>query len=221
MESEEPWRLLKAGSRIISFPGAEVWFCQEQAVLDAERPIPDLIVREFARPRVVLEGRSYYVSSKSHRPTPPVIYRYVLTPWPAADGGTTKAVFLDAEFFQRQIAEQKRSRRERLAFLALAGLYPFLGFLWASPKRYLNRLGFEAHLLSSISAYVAFLIGFLCAVFLVIFEFGAKALSLVLLLGAAVFLADAVARFHRLLRDNDPIPPGFLEWLIRPRERYE
>jgi hypothetical protein len=58
-------------------------------------------------------------------------------------------------------------------------------------------------------------------VFLVIFEFGVKMLSASLLFGMVIFMADAIARFHRLLVGNDPIPPGFLEWLVHRMDRYE
>ena len=71
------------------------------------------------------------------------------------------------------------------------------------------------------STYTGFLIGFSCGVFLVIFEFGAKTLALPLLFGAALFMADAVVRFDRLLAGKDQIPPGFYEWLVRRKDIYE
>jgi hypothetical protein len=60
--------------------------------------------------------------------------------------------------------------------------YPFLGFLWSPQKRVLNRIGFEAHAISSVSTYTGFLIGFFCAVFLVIFGFGAMMFPIPLLI---------------------------------------
>ena len=118
-------------------------------------------------------------------------------------------------------AERRRAQQESFAFKALLVFYPLLGFLWSPQKRVLNRIGFESRAISSLSVYVGFLIGFLCAVFLVIFEFGAKTVPIPLALGMVLFMVDAVMRFGRLLAGEDPVPPGFYEWLVRRKDIYE
>jgi hypothetical protein len=145
----------------------------------------------------------------------------VLTPWPEADQSNLRTITLNDEYFRDLAAGRVRTRLERIAFLSLMVLYPFLGFLWSPQKRVLNRIGFESHALSSMSTYAGFVIGFSCAVFLVIFEFGAKTLSIELLVSAIAFITDAAMRFHRLLLGEDTVPPGFFEWLLRRKTTYE
>lgn len=200
---------------------AEIWFSEDKLVVDSRVPLPDLTVREFARPRIIFESASYYVSEKSQSTSTPTVYRYVLTPWPKNDGAMTRTIILDEEYLSQIAADRMRTRRESLAFKALVIFYPFLGFLWSPQKRCLNRVGFESHAISSLSTYTGFLTGFCCAVFLVIFEFGAKTFSVALAGGAVLFMVDAVARFDRLLRQLDQIPPGFYEWLLRRKGSHE
>jgi hypothetical protein len=217
----DPAYPLKSQSRIIFFAGCEIWFCNERVVMDSVFPLPDLTLREFARPRISFEGKSYYVSEKSQSSGRPAVYRYVLTPWPKNDQSITRPIVLDEDYFRGTVEGRRRSRLESAAFKALVVLYPFLGFLWSPQKRWLNRIGFESHAISSLSTYTGFVIGFLCAVFLVIFEFGAKTLPVPLLVGTVMFMVDAVARFDRLLVGKDQIPPGFFEWLLRRKDTYE
>lgn len=217
----DPARLLKGESRIVSFGCCEVWFLGQKVIVDSQILLPDLKLREFARPKVHFESNSYYVSEKSHSSTKPIIYRYVLMPWPANDLAITRQVHLDNEYFQALLAEKRRRGWESAVFKALVIFYPFLGFLWSRPKRFLNQIGFEAHAMSGISTYTGFLIGLVCAVFLVIYEFGSKTISLPLVLGMLLFMIDAIARFDRLLEQRDEVPPGFYEWLICPKEKFE
>jgi Circularly permutated YpsA SLOG family len=217
----DPASLLKAQSRLVSFESCQIWFHGDNVVVDSRVPLPDLSLREFARPRILFEGASYHVSQKSQSSGPPAVYRYVLAPWPRNDSSITRPVALDEEYFHEIAAQRRRAWRESLAFKALVIFYPFLGFLWSPQKRGLNRIGFESHAISSISVYTGFLIGFSCAVFLVVFEFGAKTLPVSLLAGMILFMVDAVARFDRLLANEDPIPPGFYEWLIGRKRTYD
>lgn len=225
--SEEPgigeWvsRVLTSGLLRACHPDCEVWFCGDKVVVDSCLPLEDLKVREFARPRIVFERACYYVSEKSRASTKPILYRYVLTPWPEADQSNPRTITLDDDYFRELAAGRARTRLERIAFLALMVVYPFLGFLWSPQKRVLNRIGFESHALSSMSTYAGFVIGFSCAVFLVVFEFGSKTVSIELLLSAIAFMTDAAMRFHRLLLGEDPVPPGFFEWLLRRKKTYE
>jgi hypothetical protein len=213
--------LLKRQSRVVCFEGCEIWFHGDQVVVDSRLPLPDFKLREFARPRILFEGQCYYVSERTGSAGNPPLYRYLLAPWPRHDESITRTIALDSEFFEAVMAVPRRARLEAAAFKALVVFYPFLGLLWSPQKRVLNRIGFESHAASSLSIYTGFLVGFSCAVFLVIFEFGAKSMPLTLLAGAALFMTDAVARFHRFLQGRDPIPPGFYEWLLRPKDKYE
>jgi hypothetical protein len=216
-----PANLLKSQSRIVSFESCEIWFCGDKVVVDSRVPLPDLKLREFARPRILFEDASYYVSEKSQSSDKPVVYRYVLTPWPKNDESITRPIMLDADYFQELVVERRRVRLESMTFKALVIFYPFLGFLWSPQKRVLNRIGFESHAISSMSTYTGFLIGFSCGVFLVICEFGAKMFSTALLVGMVLFTVDAIVRFDRLLAGKDNIPPGFYEWLVRWKNTYE
>ena len=53
---------LKAQSRIFSYTGCEIWICGDNVIVDAQWPLPDLTVREFARPRVYFQERCYCVA---------------------------------------------------------------------------------------------------------------------------------------------------------------
>jgi hypothetical protein len=216
-----PANPLKSQSRIVSFESCEIWFCGEKVVVDSRVPLPDLKLREFARPRILFEDASYYVSEKSQSSGDPVVYRYVLTSWPKNDESITRTIVLNEDYFQELVVERRRVRLESMTFKALVIFYPFLGFLWSPQKRVLNRIGFESHSISSMSTYTGFLIGFSCGVFLMIFEFGAKMLSPALLVGMVLLTVDAIVRFDRLLAGKDHIPPGFYEWLVRWKNTYE
>jgi hypothetical protein len=217
----DPASLLKSQSRIVSFECCQIWFCGDQVVLDSLVALPDLQLREFARPRITFGDACYYLSERSQSGARPVVYRYVLSPWPKNDQSVTRSIVLDADYFQEIMARRRRARLENVAFKALVVLYPFLGFLWSPQKRALNRIGFESHSISSMSAYTGFVIGFSFGVFLVIFEFGTKSFSATLAMGMVAFMVDAVARFDRLLAGKDQIPPGFFEWLVRRKGSYE
>jgi hypothetical protein len=217
----DPANALKSQSRIVSFEDCEIWCCGDKMIVDSRVPLSDLKLREFARPRIIFEGACYYVSEKSQSTGIPPVYRYVLTPWPKNDEAMTSTIILDEDYFRRLAADRSRARCESVAFKALVIFYPVLGFLWSPQKRVLNRIGFEAHAISSVSTYAGFLIGFSCAVFLVIFGFGAMMFPIPLLIGTVAFLVDAVARFDRLLASKDQIPPGFYEWLFHRKDSYE
>ena len=127
---------LKAQSRIVCFESCEIWFCGDKMVVDSRLPLPDLKLREFARPRIIFEGACYYVSEKSQSfGTSEPIFRYVLTPWPKNDHSITRPILLDEDYFQDVMAGRRRSRLESAAFKALVIFYPFLGFLWSPQKR--------------------------------------------------------------------------------------
>jgi hypothetical protein len=217
----DPAKLLKAQSKIIRIGPCEIWSCGEDLVLDSTIPLPDLVVCEFARPRVWFAEVCYYVSARSQSSDKPRLHRYVLTAWPKADESRTRDIALTEEYFEVLLAHRRRTFWENVAFKLLVPFYPVLGFLWSPQKRVLNRIGFEAHSISSLSIYSGFITGFCCAVFLVIFEWGTKSFSLWLLAGAVVFMLDTAMRFHRFLGGADPMPPGFLEWLLRPKYSYE
>ena len=145
-----PVHPLKTQSRIVCFESCEIWVCGEKVVVDSRVPLPDLKLREFARPRILFEDASYYVSEKSQSSDKPIVYRYVLTPWPKNDESITRPIMLTADYFEELVVEQRRARLESLAFKALVIFYPFLGFLWSPQKRVLNRIGFESHSISSL-----------------------------------------------------------------------
>ncbi len=65
----DPAGLVKSQSRIVSFEGSEIWFCGGKVVVDSRVPLPELKLREFARPRIVFEAACYYVSEKSQSST--------------------------------------------------------------------------------------------------------------------------------------------------------
>jgi hypothetical protein len=217
----DPAEPLKSKSRIVAFERCEVWFWDDKVIIDAEVPLTDFKLREFGRPRMLFEGACYYVSEKSESSDHPRTYRYVLSPWPKSDESVTRSINLNDAYFRDLAEDRQRARRESVAFKVLAPFYPFLGFLWSPQKRTLNQVGFESHAISSLSIYVGFLIGFVCGVFLVVLSFGAGLFPGTLFVGMVAFTIDAVARFNRFLGGKDPIPPGFYEWLLRPKDTYE
>lgn len=220
-ESVDPAAAFKARSRIVAFPCGEMWFHGTNVILDSQVPLTDFKVREFGRPRLILEGSAYYVSEKSESSCAPKWYRYVLTPWPSEHSTLTRTLFLDDDYFLAVMADRTRSAVDQIVFRALAIFYPFLGFLWSSQKRWLNRIGFESHAISSFSIFTGFLIGFCCGVFLVILEFGAKTMSWTLAAGFVGLMVDSAARYHRLLENQDQIPPGLFEWAFPRRPKDE
>lgn len=211
----DPAFLQKASSRIISFEGCEIWFYSGNVVVDSTTPLTDLVLCEFARPRIYFERHCYYVCQKSKSSSTPVTYRYVLTPWPQNDEAATRKVILDEDYFLQLKADRLRDQRDNVAFKVLALFYPFLGFLWSPQKRVLSRIGFEPQAISSISIYVGFMVALLSGAFQVVFLFGAHMFSPTLTSIALIFVVDALARYNRLLIARDQIPPGFYEWLLK------
>src|SRR5689334_2990456 len=55
----------KCHSRVVSFEGCEIRTCADKVVVDSRVPLSDLPLWGFARPRLIFEGRSYYVAEKS------------------------------------------------------------------------------------------------------------------------------------------------------------
>lgn len=214
----DPAFMAKANSRIIAFEGCEIWFYAGNVVVDSQFPLADLVLCEFARPRIYFQRACYYVGQKSQSSSTPVTYRYVLTPWPQNDEAATRKIILDEDYFLQLKADRIRNLRDNVAFKLLVLLYPFLGFLWSPQKRMLSRIGFEPQAISSISIYVGFMVALLSGAFQVVFLFGANMFSATLTSIALIFVVDALARYNRLLIARDQIPPGFYEWLLKRKD---
>ncbi len=176
-ESVDPAAAFKARSRIVAFPCGEMWFHGTNVILDSQVPLTDFKVREFGRPRLILEGSAYYVSEKSESSCAPKWYRYVLTPWPSEHSTLTRTLFLDDDYFLAVMADR--------------------------------------------TIFTGFLIGFCCGVFLFILEFGANTMTLTLAAGFVGLMVDSAARYHRLLENQDQIPPGLFEWAFPRRPKDE
>lgn len=214
----DPAFLTKAHSRLVSFDGCEIWFHDGYVVVDSQRPIADLVLREFARPRIYFQSACYYACQKSQSSSPPVVHRYVLAPWPKNDEAATREIVLNAEYFRQLTADRHRDLLENAAFKLLVAFYPFLGYLWSPQKRTLIRIGFEPQSISSVSIYVGFMVALVSGALQVILMFGAKSFSPDLMMIALIFGIDAMGRYNRLLMGRDAIPPGFYEWLLRRRD---
>jgi hypothetical protein len=122
-----PVHPLKSQSRMVSFESCDIWFCGDKVVVDSRVPLPDLKLREFARPRILFEDASYYVSEKSQSSGKPAVHRYVLTRWPKNDESITRTIVLNEDYFQELRVERRRARLESMAFKALVDLLPFPG----------------------------------------------------------------------------------------------
>ena len=98
--------------------------------------------------------------------------------------------------------------------------YPVLGFAWSRQKHWLRAIGFEVETMSGVSNILAFGGAMFCGIMFQVYMRAHKP-KWELLLYMLLLLVDSIARFNRSMKDVDEIPPGFFEWLIRPRKRYE
>ena len=219
-----------------------VAFFGELVIIDAAREMPGWIVREFARKPIYFRSKKYLLRSKSPSEKPYAL-RYVLEPWPA-DFAEPQREFLtyDEETVAHRDAAIRRAQASGAVRHVLLLLYPFLGFLWSSPKDKLARLGFEPRSITSASVLLTFALLLPELVFAGIVLWvstlkGQPAFAgfLRLLWGSpdirisgltlpfwpveflvvAAVTADFLMRFSKMITHTDEAPYGFLEWLKR------
>lgn len=197
-----------------------LWRVDERVVIESEIPFPDLKLREFSRMKVYYQEKPYYLSERSGPGPGDKKHRYVLSPWTEGEGGSAQAIFFDADYVAHVAGDRHRELRNHLLFYILIVFYPVLGYLWTGPKRFLNRIGFEARGMSGVSNLLSFGLALLASALAAIYLRAGMVLWPCVLLAPILFL-DCVIRYSRGLQGEDTIPPGFMEWLFRRKQRYE
>jgi hypothetical protein len=191
-----------------------IWFDNQHLVIDSTVPIPDLVLREFARIRIYYADKPYCLIDRSQSSGRKTLCRYVLAPWPAAEQPGHSMVF-DEDYVDHLVEWRKQRRLESCLYHLLFPFYPVLGFSWSAQKRSLRRMGFEVKSLSGLANMAGFCLGLMSWVFFVL-----SGLWILVIIGLAFFI-DSAVRFSRSLRNDDSLPPGFYEWLFRPKRQYD
>lgn len=198
----------------------------DRVFINARHPFVDWRIREFCRQPIFFMEQKFFLRQR-HKGHAPHAIRYELEPWPEDlhEESTAKFVYDEAAVLERDAAFKSQSRRTALWYLLLP-LYPFLGLCWSGFKENtLWPIGFVPVYVSSASVFLVFCATFLYALFfgllgsgVMIATFGINGLGgwafAADLLMIAVLALDCVSRFSQLLRDDTPVPDGFLEWLL-------
>lgn len=202
---------------------------EDHIVIHARHPFLDWRVREFCKQPIFFDGQKFYLRSR-HKDTAPYVIRYELKPWPEDlhDESSAKFVY-DESLVAERDADFNTERQRTVLWYLLLPFYPFFGLCWSGFKeKVLWPIGFVPIPVTSASVFLVFCGTFLDALFfgflgggIVIGTFGIRGLGgwafVVDLALIAVLALDCVTRFSQLLRDDSPVPDGFLEWLLPKR----
>jgi len=215
-------RVIEVGSDKVILDGSRV-------IIDAVRPIRDWSVREFCHHPIFFQGEKYFLVGK-RRVGKPYAIRYELHAWPEdLHEASTVEFTYDADFVAARDRGARLDHVHTLLWYALLPVYPLLGLCWSGIKeRVLWPIGFVPTSITGASVMFMFCFTFCDAIFygflgggVVIKVFGAAALGgwavLADLLLIGLLTLDCALRFSQLLRGDDPVPDGFLEWLFRRR----
>jgi len=236
-------------TRVIKIGRDQVTISENEVVIEAAHEMSDWQVREFKPTPIYFEDKKYLLFA-SNRAEKPFARSYILKPWPAEHLDAAKNFFTyDAESIEERDGAHRAGVKTEGIRIALTPFYPFLGFLWSGIQQRLERIGFVARSLTSISIFATFGLLFAqmsCAVVLLntsirtgkialggivrLFAdsntFSIASLSIpIVWLDVALLIAlvaDVLARYSIYLRE-DQWCGGFLEWLVRraPKDEKE
>ncbi len=214
-------------ARVIDVGSDKVIVDGNRLTIDAARPMRDWSVREYCHHSIYFQGARYLLVGK-HRAAKPYAMRYELETWPADLHESSHIDFIyDADFVAARDRGMRRDQTHTLIWYAMLPVYPLLGLFWSGIKeRLLWPIGFVPTSITSASVMLVFLFTFCDGMFygylgggVVCRIVGATGLggwampadlALMGLLGL-----DCALRFSQLLRGDEPVPYGFLEWIFR------
>jgi hypothetical protein len=200
----------------------------DSLVILAAQPM-DWQVREFCRVPIFVEGRKYFLRSKS-KAGPPFAMRYELCPWPQTLHNESPVVVHYTKHF---IAERDRAaaaaRRGDVVNLLLLPFYPLLGLCWSSFKRGpLRRAGFESSSITKASVVMLFHLWVVEGIFvgwlrggLFMLVFSSSKLQWLDWLFMLMLTLDTLVRASGAMRLGTGYHLGFCEWLVPGRNKAD
>ena len=189
--------------------------------IEAAAEMPEWRASRFRPTAVYFEGERYAV--RSHVPVRRGLHVYELEPW-SDDGVEQPGAVIEYDAAYVELRQRLRSvmRIADVLAVVVVPLKPLVGLLPARAKAALHgSLGVHPVEATRASIALETLLAILGAAFGVIHiaTLGSATPELVHVFWAVPLLSlDAFVRFHAVLQE-DPCPPGFIEWLLPARFR--